>query len=205
MSTKQTHPQWQNAIREAAINLSTPSWGRKEIDAETLADENKQRTAGKNLHMVLTKIMGVPVGMPTLYRNYYSVDGFWFALKLDADGNEEKQPLMESTATMPGGRRPDKSRSAISFTLYVGKVNPDPSFEGWPGRKAITAHNFKLHLFNPNFVRSELAEALDNLEAEYQAVLPRYQAWKLIEMSQAAELQDFLLQTLRQAVKRMPG
>ena len=199
-----SHPQWQYAIRESASKFSTPSWGRKDIDPETLADENKQAIAGKDLYMVLTKVMGVPVAAPTLYRNSYHVDGFIFSLKIDADGNEERQPVMTSTATLTGGHRIDKSRSALNFTLYVQKVVADPAFDGWPGRKVIVERNYKLHMSNPHFVRNKLAEAIDALDAEYQAVLPRYQAWKLLEDSTPAELQDFILQTMRQAVKRMP-
>lgn len=203
--SKQTYPAWQNAIRESAAKFSTPSWGRKDIDPEVLAEENKQRIAGKDLHMILTKIVGVPVGMPTLYRNHYSIDGFAFSLKIEADGNEDRQPVSSSTATLTGGHRMDKSRAAISFTLYVEKTVPDPAFEGWPGRKAIVGRNIHLAHANLDIIRNQLAEAIDELEAAYQAVIPQYTAWKLIEMNQAAELQDFMLQTIRQALKRMPA
>lgn len=199
------HPMWQNAIRESAAKYSTPTWGRKDIQPEELAEENKQRTAGKDLHMILTKVMGVPVAMPILYSNCYIVDGFMFSLKIDADGNEDRQPVMSSTATLTGGHRIDKSRSSIGFTLYVQKVVADPAFDGWPGRKVIVERNYKLHMSNPHFVRNQLAEAIDALDAEYQSVLPRYQAWKLLEKSTPEELQDFVLQTLRQAAKRMPA
>lgn len=199
------HPQWQYAIRESASKFSTPSWGRKDIDPETLTEEHKQAIAGKDLHMVLTKVMGVPVAAPTLYRNSYHVDGFLFSLKIDVDGNEERQPVMTGTATLTGGHRIDKSRSALNFTLYVEKLVADPAFDGWPKRKAVVARNYKLSISNPHFLRSELVEVIDALESEYQAVLPRYQAWKLLEDSTPEELQDFVLQTLRQAAKRMPA
>jgi len=205
MKTTSNHPMWQNAIRESAAKYSTPTWGRKDIEPEELAEENKQRTAGKDLHMILTKVMGVPVAMPVLYQNSYIVDGYKFSLKIDADGNEDRQPVISSTATLTGGHRIDKSRSSISFTLYVQKVVADPAFDGWPGRKVIVERNYKLHMSNPHFVRNKLAEAIDALDAEYQAVLPQYQAWKLLEDSTPAELQDFILQTMRQAVKRMPA
>jgi len=197
------YPQWQNGLRESQAKYSTPTWGRKDVTPEQLAEENRNGIAGKDLRFVLENIMGIPVGMRVIATNWYAVDGYWFSIKAEADGNEDKQPLFTSTSTLKNGHHLDKRNASVSFTLYVGKVNPDPAFYGWPGRKVIVERNYKLHMSNPHFVRNKLAEAIDALDAEYQAVLPRYQAWKLLEDSTPAELQDFILQTMRQAVKRM--
>lgn len=202
--SKQTHPQWQNAIRESQLKFST-SWGRKDITPEQLAEENRNGIAGQNLRFVLENVVGVPVGMRVIARNWFALDSYWFSLKTEADGNEEKQPVYASTSSMKNAHRADKSRSSLTFTLWVGKVNIDPAFDGWPGRKAVVVRNFNIYMGNYDRIRNELADALDELEAEYQAVIPRYQAWKLVEMNQAAELQDFMLQAIRQALKQMPA
>lgn len=201
-SLRELYPTWQFNLREAAEVLNTPLFERTDDDIERLNARAQDRIQGKNLLFVLTTIFGIPVAALKLDRNYYAVDGFCFALKAESVPDEDdRQPLYVSTS---GG---NKSQATVTFTLYIGKVNADPAYPDWPRRRVLVGRN--VHLYNTGYsrLRAELAALIDDLEAAYQAEVPRYQAWKAIELlppPDADALQDYFLQLVRRSLRRMP-
>lgn len=192
------YPQFQFSIRQAQEILKTPLMERNDADIERLNARGQQRIDGRNLYFVLTSIMGIPMATPTLVRNYYTVDGYWFALKNESGADDERQPLYVSTANVT------KSQQAVSFTLFVGKVIADPDYSGWPTKKVLVGRN--MHLYNANYtqLRADLGDLIDELDAAYLAAIPPYQAWKALQ-TDPAEQQDFFMQLIRKALRELPA
>ncbi len=195
--SKHTYPQWQTALREAAANLSTPLFIRTAADEATIAARAKEGIDGRNLHFVLKHIFSIPTATPALQRNQYVVDGFHFSIKTTSDDRDEVQPVYSSTSGET------KSKQAVTFTLYVSKIIPDPAYANWPTRRVIVGRNLSLQYGNYSRLRAELAGVLDELQAAYDAEVPRYQAWKAVQMT-PDEQQDFFMQLIRRALREMP-
>lgn len=196
-----THPKWQYPLREAQSVIGKSVWAEETVEAGI------ERMQGAKLHMVLRNFFSLPIPKGTVQRNYYTADGLWFRLKFAAndvavDGN----PLYEATTAVAGHHKA-QGKASTTFTLYVGHVTPDESYDGWPPPRVLVARELGLYYTNYMPVQAELALLIDLVEADYREALPRFQAWQALAAlpPDAAMQTDYLRQLVRQALRRMPA
>ena len=199
--TSLTHPHWQSTLREAQSAMGKRYWDEEPLELQ------QDRMQGSKLYLVLKTFFGVPLPKGTILRNYYTADGLWFRLKFAArDVAADGHPLYASTTALSGHQK-SPTKASTTFTLYVGHVTPDESYPDWPRPKALVVRD--LGLVNTNYTRiqAQLADILDEVETDYQSELPRYEAWKAIELmpSDPAMQTDYLRQLIRLALRRMPA